>query len=71
MFFLQWFSDLWKPPKEKALWGFHKTIQSFVRSAAIVHKVYKVSDQKSFYILAVSNSSAGIVFSDFLCYNVF
>ena len=45
-FFLQRFSDLWKPPKEKTLWGFHRAIDSFIRSAAIVDKVNKVSDKK-------------------------
>ena len=45
-FFLQRFSDLWKPPKEKTLWGFHRAIDSFIRSAAIVAKVNKVSDKK-------------------------
>ena len=45
-FFLQRFSDLWKPPKEKTLWGFHRAIDSFIRSAAIVEKVNKVSDKK-------------------------
>ena len=70
LFFLQWFSDLRKPPKEKVLWGFHKTIQSFVRSATIVDKINKVSDQKN---LSISHNEAITrnCISGFLWYNVF